>query len=59
MKNDENEKEGSETMRVIVDTDSIKEIVKKHLIENYDLDKDLSEYISEDIREILIKNEDD
>lgn len=46
-------------MRVMVDTSDIKEMVKKHLIDNYDLDKDLSEYISEDIKEILIKNEDD
>jgi hypothetical protein len=46
-------------MRVIVDTSEIKEIVKRHLIDNYDLDKNLAEYISEDIREILIKNEDD
>lgn len=46
-------------MRVKVETSGIKDIIRKHLVDNFDLDEDLAEYISEDIEEILIKKEDD
>lgn len=46
-------------MRVVVDPYQIKELVKKHLINNYDMDGELARYISDDIEKIIEENEDD